>query len=722
MGQNNIGLRFSVDVSQAKGQVEELSKTIAGLKEQIAQATKASDWKTVAQLTQAMYNTTTARGHITQQAKQVESIEARETKKNGGIFGGEGSEVGKYLLAQTLTKLTDGIIHALEKGFEAATQRAGGDLTGAAVTEKERDADVASNTIGLLTTFLATYFTRSPMAGAFVGGLSEKAANWILKGDVRDIKEDLQYSAQYKKIFPEIDTLNQIYGGDINKNTPEENNAQGLEMYGRATEATEGTGLTTGQLVEAMKQVGSHGVTDENQALDMAQNQALWSRFTGADLSTIQKYAGQSYRYGGDTGAVSTAYGSMLASGMGKGQFSEFLNSMARILEEGISKGFVRSSDQIASNMAMLYKLSGNSSLWQGEQGAQRLSQMNNAIANATRLESVEDVMSFSVARDIFKDMDETGAREFLEGDRKNGKDKGGRYTGTYVDYMQLLERGADRDLLERQFDAVRDISGGDTATMIERFRNMYGLNYTGAAQVWDMADEWKKNPSKYTPEEIEKTIKEMQAKPEYASDSALLQKTMNDVAKNLATIGQIKFSETEMELLKTQADNVEAIKAAVIKEKEEKNMTKQLEEVVIPKVNEAGSPITNTITLEMAKYYGSSERGINSSFEKLSNAAFQDDDLNDKTIAERYNKEINPMLKALGGDISESIVIIMHDLLQLHNDSTSGFTKNARRVDDREADLMNAKMDELIVELKNNTKATKDNTDTDKDIYVSAP
>jgi len=554
MGQSNIGIRFNIDVSQAKGQVDELSKTVSGLKDQIAQATKAGDWKSVAQLSEAMNNTTSARGQIMKQANEVQTNENREKAKNG-IFGSDSSDFGKFLLAQTLTKLTDGIIQALEKGFTAAKQRAGGDLTGAAVTERGRTGDAIGTGVGLATTILGTMFF-GPMAGAFAGSIAERITTFIANHDTREMEKDLVYSTQYKKVFPEIDTLNQLYGGNINRKSLEENNTHGLKMFGRATSAADWTGLTTSQFVEAMKQMGGYGIRSETQALNMTQNQALWSRFTGADLSTIQKYAGQSYRYGGEYGGVSTAYGALMANNMGKGQFSEFLNSMARIMEEGISKGFVKSSSQIAGNMTMLYKLSGNSSLWQGEQGAQRLSQMNNAITNSTKLESVEDVMNFAAAKEIFN------SRDF---DKVAFEKSGAKMTNSYADYMQLLEQGVNSKMIGKQFAAVRNISNGDTATMIERFRTMYGLNYTGAAQVWDMSNKMKDDKTgEYTPEKIAAKIEGMKTDPQYQSDSAKLQNVMNKVADNLANIGQIKFDETEWGLIETQADDVAQILATL--------------------------------------------------------------------------------------------------------------------------------------------------------------
>jgi hypothetical protein len=485
MGNGNVGLRFNVDVSQAKSQVNDFSKVVADLNEELKKAAEDKDWKSVAMLTQAIENTTSSRQRVMQQANQAQSDIARQNMKSG-FFGGQEA----WILQNALHQITSGIISSMDAALSAAKQRASGDYAGAAVTEKRAGGEIAGQGIGAGTGAavggVLTAFTGQAWLIPLLSGLGGEIGKFIGGIDAKKLEENLAYSQQYKNALPSIDLLNQYFGGAINRKTSGENNQQGLQMYGRAGTAANGTGLSTQEFIEAMKQAGSAGVKDETQALNMTRTQALWARFTGADLSTIQKFGGQAYRYGGeDAGAATaTAYGGLMAQGMAKGQYGEFLSAMERILEEGIAKGFVRSSEEIAGNMQMLYKLSGGSALWQGEQGAQRLSQMNATISNATNLQSVEDVISFGVARDILGGMSEDKRRELLEG--ADGK-KGGKYTGTYADTMQLLERGVDPALLKGQFDAVSRLEGGNTIGIIERFRSMYGLNYQGAAQVWDM-------------------------------------------------------------------------------------------------------------------------------------------------------------------------------------------------------------------------------------------
>lgn len=597
MGNGNVGLRFNVDVSQAKGQVGDLSKVVADLNEELKKATEEKDWKSVAMFSQAIENTTSSRQRVMQQANQAQSETARQNMKSG-LFGGQEA----WILQQSLHQITSGIISSMDAALSAAKQRASGDYAGAAITEKRASGEIAGQGIGAGTGAVVgsvlTAFTGQAWLIPLLSGLAGEIGKFIGGIDAKKMEEDLAYSQQYKNALPSIDLLNQYFGGAINRKTPEENNQQGLQMYGRAGTAANGTGLSTQEFIEAMKQVGAAGVKDETQALNMTRTQALWARFTGADLSAIQKFGGQTYRYGGETGAVATAYGGLMAQGMAKGQFGEFLNAMERILEEGIAKGFVRSSEEIAGNMQMLYKLSGDSALWQGEQGAQRLSQMNTAVANATNLQSVADVISFGAARDILGGMSEDKRRELLEG--PDGK-KGGVYTGgTYVDAMQLLERGISADLLKGQFEAVSSL-GDDKAGIIEWFKQMYGLNYTGGAQVWAMMENGKDPVTgefTFDAAEYEKAIKALREDPKNLSDSEKLQNTLNNLDNTLVNIGQVKFDLTEYPTLTQQAQNVADILTELRAKKE----------MVIPDIPEQsmsevaggkqvlGQAITNTI------------------------------------------------------------------------------------------------------------------------------
>ena len=288
MSQSNIGIRFNVDVSQAKSQVSDLSATVANLHQEIAKATKAGDWKQVAQLTQAMDSATSARGQIMQQVKQTQSQQAQQNMQNS-FFNG----AGWILLQNSLNQITQGIIKSMDAALTAAKQRASGDYTGASVSQTRARGEIWGQGIG--TAVGALGFLGGPLVGALTMGIGSELGKFIGGIEAKKLEADLAYSSQYKAAFQYLDGLNQLFGGAINKKSLEENNQHGLSMYGRASAATAGTGLSNEEFINAMKQTGTYGVKNEAQALLFAQTQAKWSRFTGTDLSAIQKQAGMAW-------------------------------------------------------------------------------------------------------------------------------------------------------------------------------------------------------------------------------------------------------------------------------------------------------------------------------------------------------------------------------------------------------------------------------------------
>jgi hypothetical protein len=175
------------------------------------------------------------------------------------------------------------------------------------------------------------------------------------------------------------------------------------------------------------------------------------------------------------------------------------------------------------------------------------------------------------VARDILIGKPD-GGRELLEGteaQKRAGNGRGGVYTGgTYIDTMQLLERGVSADLLKGQFEAVSRLEGNNTAGIIERFMQMYGLNYTGGAQVWAMMERGR-DPGTgeftFDAAQYEKDIKSLKEDPKYLSESEKLQNTLNTINNTLVNVGKIKFDLTEYPTLIQQAQDVELIRMKLV-------------------------------------------------------------------------------------------------------------------------------------------------------------
>jgi hypothetical protein len=344
---------------------------------------------------------------------------------------------------------------------------------------------------------------------------------------------------------------------------------------------------------------------------------------------------------------------------------------------------------------------------------------MSNAISNATNLQSVEDVISFGVARDYFDSLGADAQKILLEGEDRKKNDKGGRYTGTYVDYMQLLERGVDANLLKGQFEAVSRLEGNNVAGIIERFRSMYGLNYTGAAQVYDMMDRAKDKDGNFNfdAKDFAKQIKEMSTKPEFMSDSALLTTALNKMGNNLANIGKIHFDATELKVLEQQAADVAAIRAKLVNGTDE--IRERKEAVYLPKVDAAWKPLNNTISTLIDDRHGMASDAATFNLNRLSSVAGQSKDRNNQMLGEMYNNDIFPRLETLKeSSMTEEIIDAVYQVQKLHSDAVSGMGKRAL-VDDSEYQTVYNALQRLIEALDKNTD--RRNTSDDKiNVYLS--
>jgi len=558
MPQSNVGIRINIDAGQARGQVQDLSNVIADLNKQMKEAAEAKDWKSVAQLSQAVDSATSGRGQIMAQARQAQAGQQAQAA-TGGLFGGS----GMWVLQQSLNQITHGILTAWDAALTAAKQRASGDYTGAAVTQKRAREEAIGQGVGSLVGALG--FLGGPVIGMMTTALGGEIGKFIGGIGAKKMEENLAWSAQYKSAFQGIDTLNQLYGGAINKKSSDENSNYGIAMRGRAVEAARGTGLDTEDFIQALKQSGGYGIRSETQAMNMLRTQALWSRFTGADLGAIQRFAGQAYRYNGETNATATAYGGLMAQGMGKGQFTEFMSAIERAMADGISKGYVKSTQEIAGNMVMMYKLSGGSALWQGEQGAQRLSQMSSSIAGAAALETPAHVMVYSAVNGLLNEGGPEKRKENYEmlmrfGDMSAADKKLLAPTGTYIDNMALIEKmGASGKMLGSMKQMVEGFEGDNIAGIIEWYKQIYGLNNLGGLQLYNMMKD--KSTSEIMSDSFEKEVKDnVLNNKDYKSDSQRYQDMINELGQLGVKIGQIEFPKTEMVALTAALKDLEAV------------------------------------------------------------------------------------------------------------------------------------------------------------------
>jgi len=383
-----------------------------------------------------------------------------QTTSPAGNRGGVGGAVNAIGFHQIAGAINDGFSR-----FAGSINRSGiisqygsGDLLGAHVSEKRRQTnllaggtEVARGLVGAITGTVAKPGVGTAM-GAAGGHQAGRAASTALGIRVDMAENNAAYSKLWRDRSPAAMELAALRG------IPQEVR----ESFDMAASAAREFGYSAEEGMDAMKQAVRQGLGKE--AIDAVTRQVFqFERSTGADRGTMLSLASMSERYsGGD--ALGAGWAGLQASGMRTGQASEFFRSMQRIMEDGISRGFVRSSDQVARNLTMLAKMTGNNPLWQGERGAQRLSEMNAGIEQATGLQSSTDILILRAAKQLAGE----GA--------------------SFIEAFEIMEAGLSgergTDLFNKAMELFYQAEGGGREGIVSRIHQGFGLNWTNASAL----------------------------------------------------------------------------------------------------------------------------------------------------------------------------------------------------------------------------------------------
>ena len=449
--------------------------------------------------------------------KQLEDLINKESKNAK-------SPATIYTLAQRSVTGMPALINNFGSG-NFASSVIGGIAQGArSVREKSSEAEEKGGIMEKLGKAGTGLATATPVAGAILGAGNALANQWE------------------KASAPAVDAQT-MYGENIENKSAAQNSAEIRNLYARASQRNfdNNTGYTTAEYLQTMNNAARYGVSNASDAMAMTDSVMKWQRFSGADRSALLNIAGTTARYGNENAstAIKNAYAGLKESGLNKGQFDEFLSGMQTVIENGIAQGFVKSSKEVASDLSMLSKLSGDSELWKGEQGAQRLMQMSGGVSASTALQSTAHILNYQTAEAVAEDYKGKGQN------LKNYLGKDAYLTGTYADTMQVLEKGLTGSFLEKGFDTVERVTGlnynkktgeisGDTAGAVEWFRQQYNLNYTGASQVLGMYQRYKSGEidEKQLNKEIEAFNQDTSNKSNETRMIAVVEKIKNDVAQ----------------------------------------------------------------------------------------------------------------------------------------------------------------------------------------------
>ncbi len=513
--------------------LETITRVITTLTDQLKESTEKGQSKD-------SFNISAALNNAEQERRQLEAEKRRlETSDKSDMSAMD--MIKKYGMTRYLTQGMNYFNQISGIGFNHRIAMANGDYLGADVAALESGAGVAQGVGGsLLGAGLMLGATPVGWGLMAAGGILE-AGGGIAKYIAGDERADIAEGEAYRKTLAGTNGLNKRFsnaGSDWLANARQTSN-----LLSESERLAEGTGMTTDEFINLATQQTRFGTKSSSEAMAQARQIALWANSTGTNAGTIQALLGTARRYGDNSDVLGYASQARQAAGLTKAQNEEFLNSLQRVIEEGISNGYVKSTEDVSKTFVMFSRLSDNNPLWQGEQGAKRLAQMNNGISGATALQSTSDVIVAMAARDVLN----------VEGNRN--KLLGKRATGTYIDEMLLMEQGTNPAMFGAIANSVESLEGSNYAAKVERYKDIFKLNYAGAVDVAAMASRIGKDG--YTEEQFAKDVANMQKDPVYKSEETKWQDNVNKIETNVALMAQSKFWES-LNKLKVKGDESE--------------------------------------------------------------------------------------------------------------------------------------------------------------------
>lgn len=336
-------------------------------------------------------------------------------------------------------------------------------------------------------------------------------------------QEDIQKGVdKYKEYLPMMDQLLANYApmtasSGHTKSTLATGYIEALENKAK------NTGLALDEFISNTNSLGAYGVSHVNDAGSLARQAALYASFTNGNASDFTEKIGKMARYGTGNAAsdMEYAYGAARASGLQRGQFSEFLDGLERIIESGISKGYTQSTKEVADTMAFMSKLSGGSELWKGTNGANRITEFSQGLSSTTGLSSTNDILAYRAMQNINDGktyLTKSNSLSYVDG-------------ATYSNYMAMAEKGLTVD----SFNAIKDIINTTYTSVddkIEAWKQIAGTNNTGANMLYNMSLEGVTADN----------IKQFEQNPEFMSDNKLLRNSLNSLDTTLLRIGNTHF------------------------------------------------------------------------------------------------------------------------------------------------------------------------------------
>ena len=498
--------------------IETLTRVSEDLAQQLEKAAEGGAAQSSFNLSSTLSNVEQERRQLIAEKARLEGEDSREKEKEER--GGRGFNATAALQSAMGLALQYATVNSNYRQSMAQ-----GDYIDAYLQKNEGNANMLGTLSGMA---MASGFLPLQVLGG-VGQLGTTIWKMVNKDEQAQMAE----AEAFQRSLEPTHGLNKLFFNG----SYEENNARAKSLIGAGAEAAAGTGLDLYDFLRLTTDYASYGAKTQSEAIADTRQAALFANTTGANISGALSFLGTMRRFGDTDDALGIANYAREQTGMTKAQTDEFLSSMSRIIEEGISNGFVRSTKDVASTMRMFYRLSDESPLWQGKYGAERLSRLNSGIAGATSLSKTSDVIAYGAAQELLSDKSVEERSALL------GKDA--KATGTWVDYMMLLEKGMDADLFKQLAGDIAAIEGeGNVEGQIARWKDMTGVNWTMATQLYQMSQRYLAG-EEVDSSEMDKLMEDYKNAPKegnYESYLTNMQDSLNKLTSGIAVMSEADF------------------------------------------------------------------------------------------------------------------------------------------------------------------------------------
>lgn len=374
-------------------------------------------------------------------------------------------------------------------------QRGRGDIVGARLAERRMNAKLAGGLTQTIGGSIGASLMMSPNPKVMLAGVliysGSAIANTILQNrHNRQATRNAYAELWHERSVPamELAALQGRAGGG----------SEALRAaFKQAADAAAAFGFSAEEGMEAMKYAARQGL-DSAAAAGLTRNVFDWERRTGANRGTLLGITAMSERFGGGAHdeVLQAGWRGLKASGMGSGQFDEYLRAMKSVMADGINRGVMKSAEDVSRNMAFLSNISGNNPLWQGEQGARRLNAMNQGLARATSLSTPGDTLLLRAA---------------MKKEENEGK--------SFIYGLKAMERGFTPELFRNFMTLASQAEGSDNMeALVLKINETFNLR--SITDSYKMFRGWR--DGKASDDALQALFQEVQSRPDAANSREL--------------------------------------------------------------------------------------------------------------------------------------------------------------------------------------------------------